>query len=60
MEASALFAVAQYRNVELGAIFTISDSLAELNWEPKFYSKKTVKGLETIYKVAVDALMNHQ
>ena len=45
MEASALFAVAQYRNVELGAIFTISDSLAELQWKPKFHLKKTKKGL---------------
>ena len=58
MEASALFAVAQYRNVELGAIFTISDSLAELEWKPKFHLKKTKKGLEILYKVAVDALLS--
>ncbi len=56
MEASALFAVARYRNVELGAIFTISDSLAELEWKPKFHLKKTDKGLEKLYKVAVDVL----
>jgi uridine phosphorylase len=59
MEASALFAVAQYRNVELGAIFTISDSLAELQWKPKFHLKKTKKGLEILYKIAVDVLLNH-
>ena len=59
MEASALFAVAQYRNVELGAIFTISDSLAELEWKPKFHLKKTKKGLEILYKVAIDVLQNH-
>ena len=59
MEASALFAVAQYRNVELGAIFTISDSLAELEWKPKFHLKKTNTGLEILYKVAVDVLLNH-
>lgn len=58
MEASALFAVAQYRNIPLGAIFTISDSLAELKWKPKFHIKKTGKSLETLYKVSVDALMN--
>ncbi|MFA5297336.1 MAG: nucleoside phosphorylase [Lutibacter sp.] len=58
MEASALFAVAQYRNVELGAIFTISDSLAELEWKPKFHLKKTKKGLEVIYKIAIDALFS--
>jgi len=59
MEASALFAVAQYRNVELGAIFTISDSLAELQWKPKFHLKKAKKGLEILYKVAIDVLLNH-
>jgi uridine phosphorylase len=37
MEASAIFAVAEYRNVEVGAIFTISDYLAELEWQPKFH-----------------------
>jgi len=40
MEAAALFAVAKYRNVQLGAIFTISDSLAELEWKPKMHSKR--------------------
>lgn len=59
MEASALFSVAQYRNIELGAIFTISDSLAELEWKPKFHLKKTKTGLEILYKVAVDVLLNH-
>ncbi|MFA6461497.1 MAG: nucleoside phosphorylase [Candidatus Woesearchaeota archaeon] len=57
MEASALFAVAKYRKVELGSIFTISDSLAELEWKPKFHLNKTKKGLETLYKVAVDVLL---
>lgn len=59
MEASALFAVTKYRNVELGAIFTISDSLAELQWKPKFHLKKTKKGLEILYKVAIDVLLNY-
>ncbi|MGC8940757.1 MAG: nucleoside phosphorylase [Candidatus Nanoarchaeia archaeon] len=59
MEASALFAVAQYRNVEVGAIFTISDSLAELQWKPKFHLKKIKKNLEILYEVAVDVLLNH-
>ncbi len=59
MEASAVFAVAQHRNVELGALLTISDSLAELEWKPQFHSIKTEKSLETIYKVAVDALLNN-
>ena len=57
MEASALFSVAQYRKVEMGAVFTISDSLAELEeWTPQFHSIETQGGLETIYKVAVETL----
>lgn len=58
MEVAALFAVAQYRKVEMGAIFTRSDSLASLKWKPKFHLKKTNKGLETIYKAALSALQN--
>lgn len=59
MEAAALFAVAQYRKVKLGTILTISDSLAELEWKPNFYSNKTKKGLEILYKVALDALLDY-
>jgi len=58
MEASALFSIAQYRNVKIGAVFTISDSLADLEWKPKFHSKKMTSGLEIIYKVAIDSLLN--
>jgi uridine phosphorylase len=56
MEASALFAVAKYRNVDIGAIFTISDSLAELEWKPKFHARKTKRGLEDLYRLAIDVL----
>lgn len=60
MEASALFAVAKYRNVEIGAAFVISDSLAELEWRPAFHRKKTARGLETLYRVALDVLLRRQ
>ena len=50
------FSSLAYRDVELGAIFTISDSLAELEWKPKFHLKKTRKGLELLYKIAIDCL----
>lgn len=56
MEASALFAVAQYRKVDLGCIFTISDSLADLEWKPKFHLKKMKKSKELLYKLALDVL----
>lgn len=58
MEASALFAVGQYRNCEVGVILTISDSHAGLQWIPKSHSKKTKKSLEILYKVATNVLLN--
>jgi purine-nucleoside phosphorylase len=56
MEASALFALGNHRNVEVAALFTVSDSLADLKWRPEFRSKKTLKGLETIFDIALNAL----
>ncbi|MGH2560473.1 MAG: nucleoside phosphorylase [Thermomicrobiales bacterium] len=58
MEAAALFAVAQYRGVDLAAAFTISDSLADLVWEPRFGAPQTHDGLERLYQAAVDTLLN--
>lgn len=56
MEAAALFAVAQVRGVKLGSILTISDSLANLKWQPEFHSELTQDGLEAIYSAAVSVL----
>ncbi len=56
MEASAIFAVAEYRNVEVGAIFAISDYLAELEWTPKFHV--STKYLEKLFQVAKEVLLN--
>lgn len=51
MEASAIFAVAKYRKVQAGAIFTISDYLAELEWKPKFHlAEKHLKKLFNVVK----------
>jgi len=55
MEASAIFAVAEYRDVEAGSILTISDYLAELEWEPKFHLTKD--HLETLFQVAKEVLL---
>jgi uridine phosphorylase len=60
MESSALFAVARYRETPIAACFTISDSLAELEWKPEFLSKDTNAGLEKLYMAAVDALRAQQ
>lgn len=54
MEASALFALGNHRNIEVGALFTISDSLADLKWKPEFHSEKTLRGLETIFKASLE------
>jgi uridine phosphorylase len=56
MEASALFAVAACRGVEMGAMFTISDSLAGPEWEPHFRSETVAQGLQTLYEAAVESL----
>jgi uridine phosphorylase len=56
MEASALFAISQYRGVQMGAIFTISDSLASLEFSPGFHLEATGKGLEILCRVAIEAL----
>jgi len=56
MEAAALFAVAQYRKLEMASLFTISDSLAELKWKPHFENPKTRQGLETLFQVALKTL----
>ena len=58
MEAAALFAVAAYRGVEMGSLLTISDTLGDLTWDPHFRSDTTREGLESLYRVAVQALQS--
>ncbi|MBU0934102.1 MAG: nucleoside phosphorylase [Spirochaetes bacterium] len=57
MEASALFTVARYREAKLASCFTISDSLAEPEWKPEFLAEETGSGLETLYHIALETLM---
>jgi uridine phosphorylase len=54
MEASALFAVAKYRKVDIGSLFVVSDSLVEPKWSPKFHLMKD--NYELLLKVAVESL----
>ena len=56
MEASALFTVAAYRNVEVAAAFTVSDSLADLIWAPDFDNPAIGRGLELLLEAAETAL----
>ena len=50
MEAAALFAVAQYRGVDMAAAFVISDSLAELVWNPQFEVEVVENSLVHLYQ----------
>ncbi len=54
MEASALFAVAQYRKVEIMAAFSVSDLLGELKWKPAFHDEKTAESLVKLFDLIVD------
>ena len=56
MEAAALFAVAEYRGVELGAMFCVSDSLAGGSWKIAFRSENVAQGLLRLYYAAERAL----
>jgi uridine phosphorylase len=57
MEAAAVLAVAEYRGVSAAAAFAISDSLADLVWDPQFASEELARSLERLYSAAVDALI---
>lgn len=57
MEASALFAVAAHRGAEIASAFVISDSLAELVWNPRFHDPAVDRGLDTLYAAARRALL---
>jgi uridine phosphorylase len=56
MEAAALFAVAEVRGLEVASAFVISDSLADLVWEPQFHGPEVSSGLTTLYEAALAAL----
>jgi uridine phosphorylase len=56
MEASALFAVAHLRGVEIAAGFVISDSLADLVWNPQFNAEATATGFTQLFRAARETL----
>jgi hypothetical protein len=57
MEAAALFAVAEVRGLRLASAFVISDSLAELTWNPSFRNPAVRAGLTGLYQAAVATAM---
>ena len=56
MEASALFSIGKFRDVEVAACFSVSDTLAELAWRPEFHAEASREGLATLFTAAIDAL----
>jgi purine-nucleoside phosphorylase len=52
MELSALFTVASFRQVNIGALLVVSDEIGSLHWEPGFASPKFKKAR----KVAAEAI----
>jgi uridine phosphorylase len=55
MEAAAMFAVAHFYQVDLGAMFAISDSHADLIWQPHLEDERPRLGLHSLLKIALDA-----
>lgn len=53
MEASAAFAIAAHHKVKCSAVFTVSDSLANLKWEPSFGSAEIKKSMIKILEALV-------
>ena len=56
MEAAALFAVGEVRGLQMASAFVISDSLADLVWDPRFHGPEVEAGLFALYQAAVSAL----
>jgi uridine phosphorylase len=56
MESSAMMAVAEYRKVDMACAFVVSDSLADLVWNPQLHSTHVKDLLKTLYHSAVDTL----
>lgn len=54
MEASAIFAVAELRNVRIGAGFVISDLLQGEEWEPQFRKDPVERGLDRLFQLACE------
>ena len=53
MEISSLFTLAKFRNVDIIALFTVSDQLADFKWVPGFFSEDVMKSLLLSVKNAI-------
>lgn len=57
MEASAVFAVARFRDVQAGAMFVVSDYLGHSEWEPKFHL--TSEDMQRLGETSKEILATH-
>lgn len=51
MEISALFSVAEFRSIDLGAILVVSDELSSFNWQPGFKDERFKQGCKTACEI---------
>ena len=56
MEASALYTVADYRKVDILSMFYISDSIANLKWNPEFHKTNSEETQKLMINFAVSIL----
>ncbi len=56
MEISALFSVARFRNVDLGAILVVSDELYNYKWNPGYSLLEYKKALRDAFKLIIEAI----
>jgi len=57
MESSALFALGEYRRVNVASLQVVSDHLGEGDWSPSWHLPEVTTSLSKAAKVAVDALV---
>ncbi len=57
MESSALFTVAQVRNVKIASAFVVSDVLSDEKWDPQFNAKHVTQKLYQLFDVALECLL---
>ena len=55
MEISALYSVAQFRHVEIGAMLVVSDELSSFKWQPGFKDPRFITGHQTACRVVKES-----
>ena len=59
MEASALFAVGTYREVNVSSVFTISDILSAEDWDQGYHSAEKLESLKQIFEIVLESIANN-